>query len=63
MKKYILLLLLASVKISATAQIKIREFYLKDGGGNTGTPEKAENQNGKKEKQSQRTEIPTKGNI
>ena len=62
MKKYVyILLLLASVSTLATAQIKIGNYTFKDGGEYTGEL-KAENQT-VKEKQSTRTEIPTKGNI
>lgn len=62
MKKYIyILLLLASVSTLATAQIKIGNYTFKDGGEYTGEL-KGRNQT-VKEKQSTRTEIPTKGNI
>lgn len=62
MKKYVyILLLLASVSTLATAQIKIGNYTFKDGGEYTGEL-KGKNQT-VKEKQSTRTEIPTKGNI
>ena len=62
MKKYVyILLLLASVSTLATAQIKIGNYTFKDGGEYTGEL-KGRNQT-VKEKQSTRTEIPTKGNI
>ena len=59
MKKYVyILLLLASVSTLATAQIKIGNYTFKDGGEYTGELNQTV-----KEKQSTRTEIPTKGNI
>lgn len=62
MKKYVyILLLLASVSTLATAQIKIGNYTFKDGGEYTG--ELKGRKPMVKEKQSTRTEIPTKGNI
>ena len=63
MKKYVyILLLLASVSTLATAQIKIGNYTFKDGGEYTGELKGRKRQT-VKEKQSTRTEIPTKGNI